>query len=65
MNSAEQAVRDAAVKFHEALAGAKKVGLAVTWPLTVDGLLAISISETKKAAADDTPAAAKVKVAKA
>lgn len=43
------AVRAAAESFHKALADAKATGLAVTWPLTVDGLLSISISETGRA----------------
>ncbi|MCV9960385.1 hypothetical protein OIU34_00600 [Pararhizobium sp. BT-229] len=50
MSTTEQAVRDAAAKFHEAITDARKAGFAVTWPMTVDGLLSISISETKRAA---------------
>lgn len=63
MINPEKAVRDAAQNFHEALVEAKAAGLAVTWPLTMDALLSISVSETGKVAttaqvstADEVPA---------
>lgn len=52
MKNAEKAVRDAAKGLHDAIAAAKKDGLAVAWPHRADGLLAIAISETGKAQAD-------------
>ncbi|KQT03213.1 MULTISPECIES: hypothetical protein [unclassified Rhizobium] len=48
MSNPEKAVRDAAQNFHEALVEAKTAGLAVTWPLTMDALLSLSVSETGK-----------------
>lgn len=50
MSNPEKAVRDAAQNFHEALIEAKAAGLAVTWPLTIDALLSLSVSETGKIA---------------
>lgn len=62
MKNAEKAVRDAAKDLHDAIATAKKDGLAVAWPHRADGLLSIAISETGKAQADK-PAPAPAKAA--
>ncbi|NGO50426.1 hypothetical protein [Allomesorhizobium camelthorni] len=49
MKKHEQAVRDAATALHEAISDACTAGLVVGWPLRVDGLTTMAISETAKA----------------
>jgi hypothetical protein len=48
--SKESAVRDAAAALHATIMEARGAGLVVTWPHRAEDLLAISVSETKKAA---------------
>jgi hypothetical protein len=49
MKKHEKAVRDAAAALHEAITDARAAGLVVGWPLRVDGLTTMAISETAKA----------------
>ncbi len=49
MTTKEDAVRTAATKLHDAIVAARKVGLRVDWPTTVEGLSTIQISETAQA----------------
>ena len=51
----EQAVRDAAMKLHEAISSAEKEGYRVDWP-TRAGLPSIAVSETGKIGAAARPA---------
>lgn len=54
MSTKEKAVRDAALALYEAIIAARKAGLVVAWPGSVEGLCNISISETARANADAT-----------
>ncbi len=48
MVSEDTAVREAAVKLHEAIAAATKAGYRVAWPTIVGDLPAIAVSATAK-----------------
>jgi hypothetical protein len=63
MSSSETAVREAAIKLHEAIVAAQAEGYRIDWPVNALGLPAIAISETgkmKPAALVEPAAAAKV-----
>lgn len=49
MNPKEKAVREAAAALHLAFVDARKAGLTITWPRSVEGLAALAVSETAKA----------------
>ncbi|MBN9235095.1 MULTISPECIES: hypothetical protein [Phyllobacteriaceae] len=66
MSQKEKAVREAASALSAAIAEARSAGLHVQWPHSHEGLLAIAISETKKATeekADTAPTKASEKKA--
>lgn len=54
MSTKETAVRAAAINLHDAILAARKAGLRVEWPATIEGLTSIAISDTR-AAEDDPP----------
>lgn len=62
MNTKEKAVRDAAATLFGALIDARKAGLVVTWPGSPEGLKALAISETARAAPQVEPKKAVEKV---